>query len=102
MTIYKIGRTPRRLKVAILDSGIDLSHPDFNSSDKERIKETLSFIGGDPNTDQVGHGTHVAAIILRLTENVDLYIAKITDSKYVEEREEIAAVSEPMNVVIHH
>lgn len=96
LTLYKIGRAPRRLKVAILDSGINLLHPDFDSHDRERIKETKSFIDDDPDTDAVGHGTHIAAIILRLTENVDLYIAKITNTKTVDERQEIADVSESL------
>jgi hypothetical protein len=93
LTLYKIGRAPRRLKVAILDSGINLLHPDFDSHDRERIKGTKSFIGGDADTDAVGHGTHIAAIILRLTENVDLYIAKITNTRDVDESQEIADAS---------
>jgi serine protease AprX len=44
--------------VAIIDSGIDSSHPDFG----DRIVKTLHY-GRGTEDDLVGHGTHVAGII---------------------------------------
>jgi signal transduction histidine kinase len=82
-----------RLKVAILDSGINFAHPDFSAEDRGRIKDRVTFIGGDPDIDLAGHGTHIAAIVLRLTKNVDLYIGKITESQSVNQRMEIAEVT---------
>ncbi|KAI1826112.1 hypothetical protein F4861DRAFT_499199 [Xylaria intraflava] len=76
-----------RMKVAILDSGIDIQHPDFSDEDRDRIKDKVTFIDSNADVDTAGHGTHVAAIILRLTKNVDLYIAKITNTPEVSERE---------------
>ncbi|MFI9840802.1 S8 family serine peptidase [Nonomuraea sp. NPDC051941] len=54
-------------KVGIIDSGIDLAHPDLQG----RIVASRNFVpagmpgGGNPDevTDRVGHGTHVASII---------------------------------------
>jgi len=46
-------------KVAIVDSGIDASHPDFAG----RIIAGRSFVGGDWRTDPQGHGTFVAGMI---------------------------------------
>ncbi|KAJ8116066.1 hypothetical protein ONZ43_g4521 [Nemania bipapillata] len=57
--------------------------------DRDRIKEKVTFIGGDADVDAVGHGTHIAAIILRLTKNVDLYIGKITNTSSVSQRETV-------------
>lgn len=85
-----------RLKVAILDSGFDLSYSDFSDEDRSRIKEKTSFVDGDSENTidaPAGHGTHIAAIILRLTKNVDLYIGKITNSSKVSQREEVARVT---------
>lgn len=50
------------VKIAILDTGIDSSHPDFyfpNSTSK--ILGAVSFTG-EPITDGYGHGTHCASI----------------------------------------
>jgi subtilisin family serine protease len=46
------------VKVAIVDSGIDLGHPEFAG----RIAAARSFVGGDAQ-DRQGHGTFVAGII---------------------------------------
>ncbi|MGW2084935.1 S8 family serine peptidase [Streptomyces sp. NPDC001880] len=46
-------------KVAVLDTGIDASHPDV----KDRILETKSFVPGEEVVDRNGHGTHVASTI---------------------------------------
>jgi subtilisin family serine protease len=79
----KIGQAPGEpLRIAIIDSGIDFSNEEFDNGERDRIKEMETFIGGDPDKDTNGHGTYVASILLRLTaDNVELYIAKVTDSK---------------------
>jgi hypothetical protein len=76
----KPGLVPseRRLRVAILDSGIDLKHKDFLN--EKKIKDKKSFIKNCDVQDTDGHGTHLAGLLLSLTQNVDLYIAKITGS----------------------
>ena len=47
------------VRVAIIDSGIDGEHPEFAG----RIGPSKSFVGGDPLTDQQGHGTFVAGLV---------------------------------------
>ncbi|OKJ64976.1 hypothetical protein AMK27_03770 [Streptomyces sp. CB02009] len=46
--------------VAVLDSGIDATHPDV----KDRIVGTKSFLPDEEVTDRHGRGTHVASTVL--------------------------------------
>ncbi|MGH3681139.1 MAG: S8 family peptidase, partial [Natronosporangium sp.] len=45
--------------VAVLDSGVDLNHPDL----ADRVVAAESFVDGAPPQDGHGHGTHVASTI---------------------------------------
>ena len=42
--------------IAILDTGIDMNHPDLD------VVEFVNFVRGSSNDDQQGHGSHVAGI----------------------------------------
>jgi subtilisin family serine protease len=48
---------------AVLDTGIDTSHPHFTTHATVDTKLSTSFVAGDPLKDLDGHGTHVAGII---------------------------------------
>jgi subtilisin len=47
-------RTGRKIRLAVLDTGFDLTHPDFAG----RPVVSASFIAGQPVQDGHGHGTH--------------------------------------------
>jgi subtilisin family serine protease len=47
------------VKVALIDSGVDCSLPDFQG----RLLDAKSFVGGDPCVDTDGHGTFIAGEI---------------------------------------
>jgi subtilisin family serine protease len=74
------------VKVAIVDSGIDGTLPDFAG----RIAEARSFVGGSPLVDGEGHGTFVAGEIAANLDNIgivgiayntQLLIAKVATSE---------------------
>lgn len=50
--------TGKGIRIAVLDTGLDLSHPDFSG----RAIETRSFVEGQSVQDGNGHGTHCAGI----------------------------------------
>ncbi|MEV0649074.1 S8 family serine peptidase [Phytomonospora sp. NPDC050363] len=57
---WEAGYDGEGVTVAVLDTGVDATHPDLAG----RVIEARDFTGGpDGTTDTVGHGTHVASII---------------------------------------
>ncbi|MFC9856290.1 MULTISPECIES: S8 family serine peptidase [unclassified Streptomyces] len=56
---WEAGLTGKGVKVAVLDTGYDISHPDLAS----RVIESKSFIAGQEVADRAGHGTHVTSTV---------------------------------------
>ncbi|WP_329120889.1 S8 family serine peptidase [Streptomyces sp. NBC_01353] len=56
---WEAGLTGKGVKVAVLDTGADLGHPDL----KDRVSESKSFIAGQEVADRNGHGTHVSSTV---------------------------------------
>jgi subtilisin family serine protease len=63
------------VKVAVLDTGIDLDHPDL------KVAGNVTFVPGTVNgDDDNGHGTMVAGIIAALAPEAALYSVKVMDN----------------------
>ncbi|MEU0049754.1 S8 family peptidase [Streptomyces sp. NPDC006309] len=58
-TAWKAGYTGKGVKVAVLDTGVDATHPDL----KNQVIEAHNFTAAADATDHFGHGTHVASIV---------------------------------------
>ncbi|KAF8856797.1 hypothetical protein BDZ45DRAFT_457069 [Acephala macrosclerotiorum] len=76
------GQHPRRVKVAILDTGIDWEDPLLRKA-RDYLPEGADidfkdFVGNSETpVDSSGHGTRVAYFLLQITQNVDLWIARV-------------------------
>lgn len=60
------------VNVAIIDSGIDRTHPDLNCTEGENFVSIPSWKNPDPDKwdDDYGHGTHVAGIVAALDNEI--------------------------------
>ncbi|MFE5211042.1 S8 family serine peptidase [Streptomyces sp. NPDC056600] len=56
---WQAGLTGKGVTVAVLDTGVDASHPDL----KGRVAQSRSFIEGEEVADRDGHGTHVTSTV---------------------------------------
>ncbi|MFI1094104.1 S8 family peptidase [Streptomyces sp. NPDC020917] len=77
------GYTGKGVTVAVLDTGVDFSHPDLAG----RVATSANFLGGTSAQDDYGHGTHVAATIASVdttyrgvAPDASLAVGKVCDS----------------------
>ena len=82
-SIRKKGLSGEGVKIAIIDSGINFSHPDFNQSNILQ-GYNCTFGAEDINdySDKIGHGTMVAGIVAAQTDN-ELDIAGIASNAQI-------------------
>jgi type VII secretion-associated serine protease mycosin len=65
---WNISRGDESVIVAVLDTGIDLNHPDLRG----KLAEGRNFVDESAAPDDdVGHGTHVAGIIAATVDNME-------------------------------
>jgi hypothetical protein len=99
----------QKVRIAILDTGIDPLHQDILARD-ESIMDTVSWARDGLGTRQTktkdchGHGTAVASIILSIAEDADVYIAKVTndDGTSIAEQDVAAVRVKPGLKCRHH
>ncbi|MFC3351475.1 S8 family serine peptidase [Streptomyces echinoruber] len=57
-TAWAAGYTGKGVKIAVLDTGVDTTHPDL----RNQVVASKNFSAAADATDHFGHGTHVASI----------------------------------------
>jgi len=63
---WAISKGSKDIKVAIVDTGVDLNHPDL----KDQLVSGFNVVNNDsPPSDDVGHGTHVAGVVGAIVNN---------------------------------
>jgi thermitase len=63
---WKVTRGSKNIKIAVVDTGVDLDHPDLSG---RLTKGYNAIANNDKPEDDNGHGTHVAGIIASDTNN---------------------------------
>lgn len=68
-----------RVRVAILDSGLDLSEDQADIYNKRRDLVYKSWIDEDDGIwkDEVGHGTHLATLLSRIVPHAQIHVARV-------------------------
>ncbi len=85
--VLATSRTGRGIRVAVLDTGFDLSHPDFAG----RTIVSRSFVDGEEAHDGHGHGTHCIGTALGTAQppvlprygvasGADIYVGKVMNN----------------------
>ena len=87
--LWEDGIDGTNSKIAIIDSGIDSNHEDFDDRivfEKSFVSETFGFSSDEDTQDLHGHGTHVAGIAAGsgssfpgVAYNAELYNLKVAD-----------------------
>ena len=77
-SIKSSGKKLNDVTVAVIDSGVDGTHPDLKN---RVVGDGLDLIGSGTGADQLGHGTQVAGVIAQNSpESVKIKSYKIADS----------------------
>jgi subtilisin family serine protease len=95
------------LKVAVIDTGVDQTHPDFSNA---RFVDGTSFVKGSLTpVDEHGHGTHIAGLIAATTNNnigiagmawnVSIMPVKVADRRGVTDN---ARIAEGISYAVNH
>lgn len=70
------------MKIAILDSGIELSQDHMDMYDTERQMKYRSWVDSDTEwRDDVGHGTHLAILLRKIAPNAVVHVARVFKKK---------------------
>ena len=104
---WEVVQGSRQVRIAVIDSGIDVTNPDLAGRIDERT--AYSFVSGtneSPLTDKRGHGTHVAGIIGALTNNSEgiagvMWDVQLVPIKVFSDNGENASISTVANAILY-
>lgn len=92
-----LGATGIGATVAVLDTGVDYSHPAFGAcaepgADVCRVVYAQDFAADDGARDEDGHGTNVAGIVLGVAPQAGIAALDVFEGRYAYEDDVLAAL----------
>lgn len=89
----------KRVRIAIIDSGIDTTHPYVNdlvqeAKGWERLRFHSFVDSVPPGQDRLGHGTHIAVTVMRIAKWAEICVATVVDAKGKVDHFSVAKVRE--------
>jgi hypothetical protein len=87
-TIKPWEATPEKVRIVVLDSGVDDSQPMIRSairSGRIQGRKSKSFVGRSETwmQDSHGHGTHVTQLLLKMAPAAEIHVGKICTDKVI-------------------
>lgn len=85
----------------VLDTGLDTAEGFIKGAVKlKRVKAVKSFVPGDSSTsDEFGHGTHVASLLLKVAPYAQVFVLKVAKREEILAAESISDVSQARNLL---
>tara|TARA_R110002060_G_scaffold32636_3_gene43216 strand:+ start:365 stop:649 length:285 start_codon:yes stop_codon:yes gene_type:complete len=80
----------------VLDTGIDITESCIKGAlRQQRVKFVKSFVPGDSSaSDDFGHGTHVASLLLKVAPRAKVFVLKIAKTEKILCTKSIAEVGQ--------
>ena len=88
--LWRLGLTGERIRVGVVGTGIDLTHPDFRNNSIN----AFGLLGSDVS-DLAGHETGIVWLITRIAPRADVILAKDRISAYGYMHLSLIHISEP-------
>ncbi|PHH61270.1 hypothetical protein CDD81_648 [Ophiocordyceps australis] len=94
-----------RIRIAVLDSGVDDINPMIRSAIKaKRInsQESKNFVDclEDWNQDTYGHGTHITRLLLQTAPSAEIYVGKICTRQFIND-EFMPGIAQAINWAVY-
>ncbi|KGO52975.1 Peptidase S8/S53, subtilisin/kexin/sedolisin [Penicillium expansum] len=91
----------RKIRIAVIDSGVDRHDPIIGPACKDgQIRECRNFSSQDPKQwdDKLGHGTMVTRLLMRVSPEAELFIAKVSsDTEHCIPKNKLYCIAEAIN-----